>query len=1069
MYIAAMRYIAIGLLALLPFSSLEQYGCRLLEAVRTNKLSEIQEVISRDNGQSVNCFKSGEWMSPLMLAAQNNNLDAVKLLLKYGADINQQLSNKTVLDHANSSVKSFLKEYKHSSHMLVKAAGKGDMKQLKSFEGSQFVDFKVYNDDNHNALTLATENQQLEVLSYLISKGVSPDHPQRMYQSEKRALQIASEHNYLECAKLLLDKGADPNANMNHGWTPLVYAIQNDHTDMAKLLVDNGARIQQRLHNGVEPLSLAAYRGNVEILKYMVNKGAALNADANVADAIHKGAYYSGNKEMVDYIMQSPLGSYAKNKSPEALNNACQSGNLELVKQLVEDYGYDVNAQDGYQFTPLTKAAGVEGGDKIMAYLLSKGANIEGPGHAGYTALTRAIGNQANLECLLKAGANPNPPGVIQAPLVTAAAFNNPEAIELLIQYGADIYDPKLMGQLHNPKLKALISGKKVLLDSIRVNIDRNNHDAVISYCKEYGSFNMIVDAQGRTPLTKSIQLNNRGLAIRLLKAGANPNLCDRHGRYPLTMSAETDDNLELSKLLCHYGADVNRQVKNSYFILPLVAARGGAIETLKYLESKGMNLSVQGDDQKTVLHHACQAMDEELIRYLLDKGLDINAKDKYGTTPFITACQKGSIDFIRFLVEEYNADVRAISNNGGMTALINATHHQRTDVVQYLLTQGADIYANLNNLRSALQVSGFLRDSVHIFEDFLSRADSFPVFYGYHNVIHDLYKQGYIDRIGMIAQKFPMVINSTKASHGGFPVLYNALLSRDTTSASKLLAWGADINYRLHDSATIMHYLIQQNIDNGIIKYMLEKGADANAKGMQQMHTPLMMAMNKGSFYMLKHLVEHGADVNARNRNGSHVVHYLHHMHKQLPVNGDSGNTRNLKFLKQYGLNLKAKDDFGTTGLIAAAQAGDLAAVKYFHTNGLSINDSTMHGGRAIWYASILHYPPIRTDHYNALESEQIAVVEPVGNQPYFSEDILLYLLKNGADIDFYCHNSQYSYYPHKSGKIKQRIHFVYMVIRDNPEAAKIILRFLPKDFSAHGLSLKEYCESIGMGDLID
>lgn len=1068
LYIAAMRFLAIGILALLPFSNLAQYGCRLLEAVRTNKISEIQEVIGRDNGQSVNCFKSDEWLSPLMLAAKNNNLDAVKLLLSYGADINQSLGNKKVIDHAGSGVKSFIKEYKHSSHMLVKAAGKGDMKQLKSFEGSQFVDFNVYNDDNHNALTLATENQQLEVIEYLLSKGVSPDHPQRIYLGEKRALQIAADKNYLDCAKLLLKKGADPNAKMNHGWTPLLYAIQNNHTTMAKLLIDNGARIQQPLHNGVEPLSLAAYRGNLEILKYMVEKGAALTADASIADAIFKGAYYSGNKELVDYIMESPLKSYAKNKSPKTLINACQSGNLELVKQLVDIYGYDVNAQDEYKFTPLTSAAGVEGGAKIMAYLLAKGANIEGPGHAGYTAITRALGNLENLEFLLEAGANPNPPGVIQSPIVSAAAFNEPEAIEMLIKYGADVNDHKLIGQIHNPKLKAMINAKKELLDSVRVSIDKNEHGKVIDYCKEYGSFNMIVDEQGQTPLIRSIKVRNIALAIQLLKAGASPNLCDKHGRYPLTLSAESDDNLELTKLLCQYGANVNKLPANSYFILPLVAARGGAIKSLKFLETKGLNLSAQGDDQKTILHHACQSMDEGLIRYLLSKGLDINAKDKYGTTPFITACQKGSLDFIRFLVEEHNADIKAISNNGGMTALINATYHQKTDVVNYLLSKGADIYANLNNLRSALQVSAFLRDSVHIFEDFLARADSFPEFYGYHNIIHDLYKQGYIDRIGMIAKKFPQVVDSPQARHGGLPILYEALIKRDTTSASKLLAWGADINYRLSDSATILHYLIQQNIDSYIIKYILENGADPNLKGMQQMHTPLMMAISKGSYYMLKHLVDFGANVNARNKDGAHAVHYLYPVHKQFLVDGESINTKNIKFLKQYGLDLKAKDNIGTTGLIAAAQAGDYAAVKYFHENGLSIDDTTQYGGRAVWHASLLHFPPTRHDGFGELGPQKVYQVQSIGSEPYYSEEILKYLIDNDVNLDFYCHNSQFSYYPHPSGRIKQRIHFVYMVIRDNPEAAKIILPYLPDDFSAHGLSLKEYCESVGRGDLV-
>ena len=59
------------------------------------------------------------------------------------------------------------------------------------------------------------------------------------------------------------------------------------------------------------------------------------------------------------------------------------------------------------------------------------------------------------------------------------------------------------------------------------------------------------------------------------------------------------------------------------------------------------------------------------------------------------------------------------------------------------------------------------------------------------------------------------------------------------------------------------------------IVRYLIQNGADTNAKTKSGRTTALMLASQKGYFEIVKFLVENDADMNAKNKNNETALDY--------------------------------------------------------------------------------------------------------------------------------------------------------------------------------------------------
>ena len=103
----------------------------------------------------------------------------------------------------------------------------------------------------------------------------------------------------------------------------------------------------------------------------------------------------------------------------------------------------------------------------------------------------------------------------------------------------------------------------------------------------------------------------------------------------------------------------------------------------------------------------------------------------------------------------------------------------------------------------------------------------------------------------------------------GGLTPLHSATLRNAVEIAEFLLNNGADVNAKnYYDGLTPLHIAVMRNAVEGV-EFLLNNGADVNAKNYHNGLTPLHIAVMRNVFRVAELLLNNGADVNAKNSDG--------------------------------------------------------------------------------------------------------------------------------------------------------------------------------------------------------
>ncbi|MEO5924171.1 MAG: ankyrin repeat domain-containing protein [Bryobacteraceae bacterium] len=240
-------------------------------------------------------FASG-WLTPLMMAAREDDLPSAKLLVKAGADINARSGDgKDALSLAFFDGSYAVAEFLIDSHAKVNQA-----------DAQRFTPL-FWAVDRRNMETAPNfpwmeTRDPLPLIKKLLDAGADPNAlinstPRaRMREGSPRlvyatALMRAALAGDVELAKLLLAHGADPRIPSKDRETTLMAAsgtgfINGYHRqrtpaerlELVKLLVELGEDVNAADNYGITPLMVAANLGDIEIVKYLLSKGADLGA-----------------------------------------------------------------------------------------------------------------------------------------------------------------------------------------------------------------------------------------------------------------------------------------------------------------------------------------------------------------------------------------------------------------------------------------------------------------------------------------------------------------------------------------------------------------------------------------------------------------------------------------------------------------------------------------------------------------------------------------------------------------------------------------------------------------------
>ena len=323
---------------------------------------------------------------------------------------------------------------------LHRASRVGDIEAVKLLL-AEGADINAVSSINETPLFLALEHKN--VVDLLLEHGASVD-AQRF--DGWAPVHWAARYGRLEVLNTLLEHGVRVNDSSTDHGTPLSLAV--DRPDVMESLLSHGADVNGRVYAAMSrsctPLHLASERGNRSAVELLLAHGADIHATADEAGfgystcgltALHL-AVRNDRKEVVEALLANQADV---NRMDKRGSTPLHFAHHEGVICLLLAGGAEIHARNEDLWTPLHSTASWPKGIALQA-LLASGAEVNAKTNEGWTPfhLAARYGNKEALGLLLAQGATINEPtGSGQTALHLAAAHDKIGVAEWLLANGA--------------------------------------------------------------------------------------------------------------------------------------------------------------------------------------------------------------------------------------------------------------------------------------------------------------------------------------------------------------------------------------------------------------------------------------------------------------------------------------------------------------------------------------------------------------------------------------------------------------------------------------------------------
>jgi ankyrin repeat protein len=490
------------------------------------------------------------------------------------------------------------------------------------------------------------------------------------------ALHWAAMKNDAELATTLLYAGANVRAKTRLGdYTPLILAARSGNAAVLEPLIKAGADVNSKTSNGTTALMLAAASGSVEAMHALVNHGADIMAVEPVRGlnaAMFAAA--SDRAEVISFLAKQGADLKAATKIVDlnAIDRSSFGGILfgnpapppapgQTAAQAAAGLGQSQpNPQAGRNF-PGGRGMGKAGIDR--QYQLNELVSTQG----GMTPLLFAArqGYMESAQALIAAGVDVNQvsAGDKASPLLAATLNGHFDLAKYLLDHGANpnlaedngatplyaVVNCEWAPKSLYPQPRAYVNQKVGYLDLMTALLDKGaDPNARLKKKVWYSGYSFDlsgVDEIGATAFWRAAYASDVDAMKLLVARGADPTIPSMKGAgRPRT-------------------ADVERDVRD-VATTPPVPVGGPGVPPLVAAAGSGY-----GEGFAANSHRFAPGGMLAAVKYLVEElHADVNAKDHEGNTALHNAAARGDVEMIQYLVSK-GADVKAVNREGKTTA----------------------------------------------------------------------------------------------------------------------------------------------------------------------------------------------------------------------------------------------------------------------------------------------------------------------------------------------------------------------------------------------------------------